>query len=197
MKEGDLDPEKRRQFLNTIYLNVTTLNRLVSELFELSKLDAKQVEPELESFSMAELVQDTVLEFQVQAEKNGVNLQMTPPEDLPLVSADIGMISRVLSNLIENAVRYTPEGGEAHVSVTPSNEGVHVSVADTGQGISAEDLPYIFDRFFRAEKSRSKGGTGLGLAIAQKIVEAHGRKISVSSRLNTGTTFAFDTPLSV
>ena len=161
----------------------------------MSKLDAKQVEPELEAFSMAELVQDTILEFQVQAEKNGVNLQMMPPEDLPLVSADIGMISRVLANLIENAVRYTPEGGEVKVSVIQGEEGVHVSVVDTGQGISAEDLPYIFDRFFRAEKSRSKGGTGLGLAIAQKIVEAHGRKISVSSKLNTGTTFGFDTPL--
>lgn len=195
MKEDDLDPEKRRQFLNTIYLNVTTLNRLVSELFELSKLDAKQVEPELEAFSMAELVQDTILEFQVQAEKNGVRLDMLPPDDLPLVSADIGMMSRVLSNLIENAVRYTPEGGEVKVSVTQGEDGVHVSVADTGQGISAEDLPYIFDRFFRAEKSRSKGGTGLGLAIAQKIVEAHGRKIAVSSQLNTGTTFGFDTPL--
>lgn len=197
MKGDDLAPEKRHQFLNTIFHNVTTLNRLVSELFELSKLDAKQVAPECEPFSMAELVQDTILEFQVQAEENGVRLSMAPPEDLPLVFADIGMMSRVLSNLIENAVRYTPQGGEVKVSVTKGEEGVHVSVADTGQGISTEDLPQIFDRFFRAEKSRSKGGTGLGLAIAQKIVEAHGRKINVSSQLNKGTTFGFDVAVSV
>lgn len=195
MKEDALDPEKRRQFLNTIYHNVTTLNRLVSELFELSKLDAKQVEPECESFSMAELVQDTILEFQVQAEENGVQLSMAPPENLPLAYADIGMISRVLSNLIENAVRYTPKGGKVDVSVMQSDAGIRVSVVDTGQGISSEDLPYIFDRFFRAEKSRAKGGTGLGLAIAQKIVEAHGGEISVSSQLNMGTTFLFDTPV--
>jgi len=107
------------------------------------------------------------------------------------------MMSRVLSNLIENAVRYTPKGGAVNVSVTKGENGVHVSVADTGQGISTEDLPQIFDRFFRAEKSRSKGGTGLGLAIAQKIVEAHGRKINVSSQLNKGTTFGFDVAVSV
>lgn len=193
MKDATLEPEKRRQFLNTIYHNVTMLSRMVNELFELSKLDAKQVEPEFEAFSIAELVQDMSLEFQPQAEEKKIRLVMSPAEGLPFVFADIGMIERVMGNLIENAIRYTPEGGEVRVGLERSADGVAVSVSDTGQGIAADDLPHIFDRFFRAEKSRSKlsGGTGLGLAIAKKIVEAHGRAISVKSTVNVGTTFGF------
>ena len=196
MKETTLTPEKRREYLNTVYNNVSMLSRLVNELFELSKLDAKQVEPECEPFSIAELVQDMVLEFQPQAEEKLIQLRPILPSGVPFVHADIGMIERALSNLVENALDYTPKGGEVAVELTPDEGSVRIKVKDTGQGIEEGDLPHIFDRFYRADKSRSKlsGGTGLGLAIAQKIVEAHHTRISVASRVNQGTEFVFELP---
>lgn len=192
MKKEDLDEERRQQFLEIIYHNTTMLNRLVGELFELSKLDAKQSEPEIEPFSLAELVQDTVMEFRPQAEEQGVELRAELPQDLPLVRGDIGMIARVLTNLIENALHYTAKGS-IEVGLSGANGTVEVCVQDTGQGIPPEDLPHIFDRFYRVEKGRSStpGGTGLGLAIAQKIIEAHHREIHVESEVGKGTTFHF------
>ena len=119
------------------------------------------------------------------------------PQTLPFVYGDIGLIERALSNLIDNAIYYTPGGGEVAIELVQSDGEVQVKVSDTGCGIPPEDLPYIFDRFYRVEKgrSRSTGGAGLGLAIAQKIVEAHNRTISVKSVVNAGTTFAFKLPI--
>ena len=194
MKESTLSPEKRRHFLNTIYRNVTMLGKLVAELFELSKLDAKQVRPEPEPFAIAELAQDTVLKFQPRAETDHIRLRSSLPQDLPFVYGDIGMIERALSNLIENALRYTPAQGEVAVELAQKQDKIQIHVSDTGQGIPDGDLPHIFDRFYRVERSRSRssGGTGLGLAISQKIVEAHNSKISVQSAVGAGTTFTFD-----
>jgi signal transduction histidine kinase len=197
MKDQQLGAEERRRFLEIIYHNVTMLNRLVGELFELSKLEARQTEPRPEPFSLAELVQDTALDFQSQAAKQGVALNTALPEDLPLVRADIGMIERALANLIENALQYTPSGGRVTIALEQEEEGVRVSVADTGRGIPARDLPRVFDRFYRADKTRAahKGGTGLGLAIAQKIVQVHGGALAVESQEEIGTTFSFALPL--
>ncbi len=196
MKESTLSLEQRRRFLNTVYHNVSMLSRLVNELFELSKLDARQVEPQTEPFSLAELAQDLILEFQPQAEEKRIRLHPPNSPNLPFVYADIGMIERALSNLLENALRYTPEGGDVTVKLTPLENSVQVCVQDNGQGISPEDLPFIFDRFYRADKSRAKNASsaGLGLAIAQKILEAHNSQICVQSEINTGTTFTFELP---
>jgi two-component system sensor histidine kinase BaeS len=116
------------------------------------------------------------------------------PPDLPPVDADIAMIERALTNLIENGLRYTPPKGRVTVRLEPVGERVTVTVTDTGCGIPADDLPRVFDRFYRVEKSRSRtsGGTGLGLAIASKIVQAHGEEIRVKSTVGVGTTFSFD-----
>jgi signal transduction histidine kinase len=193
MKEETLTPQQRREYLDTALGNVQMLSRLVTELFELSKLDARQMQPEREPFSIAELAQDTTLKFQPRAEESAIKLKVDVPRDLPLVYGDIGMIDRALSNLLENALRYSKAEGEVTISVSPEIDGIGVSVSDTGDGIPAEDLPYIFDRFYRVEKSRNKaeGGTGLGLAIAKKIVELHDSTISVQSALRQGTTFSF------
>ena len=193
MKESELSLEERQRFLDIIYHNVTMLGRLVHELFELSKLDARQSEPQPEAFSLAELAQDVALDFQPQAKSESIRLDVDLPQDLPLVHADIGMIERVLANLIENALHYTPAGGRVAVELVPQADGVGVRGSDTGQGIAPRDLPHIFDRFYRAEKNRSRlaGGTGLGLAIARKIVEAHGGEIAVQSQVDVGTTFSF------
>lgn len=193
MKEESLDAEQRRAYLDTALSNVQMLSRLVTELFELSKLDARQMQPEREPFSIAELAQDTALKFKPRAEELAVQVKVDVPRDLPLVHGDIGMIDRALSNLIENALRYTQPEGEVTIRVSPERDGIGVSVSDTGDGIPAEDLPYIFDRFYRVEKSRNKaeGGTGLGLAIAKRIIELHDSTISVQSAIREGTTFSF------
>ncbi|MFB3133941.1 MAG: ATP-binding protein [Rhodothermales bacterium] len=197
MKNDTLSPDERLQYMDTVLKNTRSLNTLVGELFELSKLDAQQVEPHFEAFSIAELVQDVVMQFQPKAAHLNLTLEADLPERLSLVYADIGLVERAISNLIDNALRYTPAGG--HVRIVPSDEGdaVSVQVIDTGYGIPAEDLPHIFERFYRVEKSRARdrGGTGLGLAITQKILELHGSTLAVQSALGKGTTFSFALPI--
>ncbi len=194
MKYEILSDDERKRFLDISLRNVEKLNRLVHELFELSKLDARQVQPHTEPFSISELAQDVVMKFRNNAEKKHIKLKADFKGQLPMVSGDIGMIERVLTNLIENAIRYTPEEGEVRIEPMPSNGNVRIAVSDTGCGIPAEDLPHIFDRFYRVGKERGKdsAGTGLGLAIAHKIVELHGSEIKVTSELNKGTTFYFE-----
>ncbi|MCB0283488.1 MAG: HAMP domain-containing histidine kinase [Calditrichaeota bacterium] len=193
MKDESMSPGQRRKFLETVLTSVTNLNLLVMELFELSKLDAMQTKPQPEPFSIAELLQDVVLKFQPQAENKQINLITKIPTKLPMVIGDIGMMDRVLSNLIDNAIRYTELNGKVVISLSENDNKVNVKVSDTGEGIPEEDLPFIFGRLFRVEKSRSKnsGGSGLGLAIVKKIIEAHNSTITVKSELNIGTTFLF------
>ncbi len=193
MKEDTMDPGQRRAFLNTILNGVINLNKLVHELFELSKLDALQTKPRPEPFSLAELLQDVVLKFQPQAERKKINLITKIERNLPFVMGDIGMIDRVISNLIDNAIRYTPENGQVKVLLSRRGGQVYLRIEDSGEGIPREDLPHIFDRFYRVEKSRSKnsGGSGLGLAIVKKILDAHGVNIEVQSEPGKGARFTF------
>lgn len=195
-KEERLTPEERLRYLEIMLKNTEIVNKMVSELFELSRLEAQQVKPKPERFSMAELAQDVVMKFRDRAEKTQVHLKTHLQPDLPLVEADIAMIERALSNLIENAVNYTPARGSVSVEVTGKNDMIRTVVSDSGQGISARDLPYIFDRFYRGrtKNAGNKSSTGLGLTIASKIIEAHGSTIEVSSRVNEGTTFYFHLP---
>ena len=194
MKDSTLSTNDRKKYLQIIYDNTAMLSKLVSELFELSKLDAKQVQPKPEAFSMAELTQDVVMKFKPEAESRKVDLQASLPKDLLMVEADIGMIERALSNFIDNALQYTPEKGTVKVDLSKQNKKVRVVVSDTGVGIPEEQIPLVFERFFRVEKSRSRssGGTGLGLAIAKRILELHESTISVKSVEQEGTTFSFD-----
>jgi len=194
MREDRLTPEQQREYLSIILNNTIMLNRLVEELFELSKLDANLIRPEREPFSVAELAQDLVMKYKQQAEDKEIDLKAVLQENVPYVHADIGLVERALSNLIENAFRYTPAKGTVEVAVSHKEDRVGVAVSDNGRGISEEDLPHIFERFYRAEKSRPSrsGGAGLGLAIAKKILELHDATIDVVSEVNVGTTFQFD-----
>jgi signal transduction histidine kinase len=192
IKDDKLEAEERKNYLEIVHKNIQRLNRLVEDLLELSKLDAKQVKPKTEEFSISELTQDVVLKFQPQAEKQHITIHTNFPNEIPIVEADIGMIERALSNLIDNALIYTPEKGEVSVEVQEKEKKVAVIVSDNGKGISENDLPHVFDRFYRADKSRSTEGTGLGLAITKKIIEAHKGNISVKSNVNQGTIFQFD-----
>lgn len=193
LKDGQLSPEERRRFLEVSLKNTAILQRLVEELFELVKLDTRQVHLKREPFQLAELAQDAALKMKPGADAAGVTLSVEGPRDLPLVWGDIGLVERVLTNLIENALRYTPAGGSVRVSLSRVNGGVQLSVSDTGTGIGPEDLPRIFERFYRADPSRdrTRGGAGLGLAIAREIVELHGSSLVVESKLNEGTRFHF------
>lgn len=194
LKEGQLTPDEQRRFLEIASRHSERLGKLIEELFELAKLDSQVTPIRAEPFSMPELVQDVVQKFQLRAEQAGVKLVADFRPDLPLVSGDIALMERVLENLIENAIRYTPDGGSVTVSIVPEGGKLAVRVADTGRGIAEESLPYIFDRFYRGEEARG-GGAGLGLAIARRILELHGASLTAQSRVNAGTTFTFDTPL--
>lgn len=192
-KDGNLTTHERNKYYDIVLRNTRKLGNLISELFELSKLDAKNVQPELEPVSMAELAQDLVAQFQPIALDKNITLKAhLPNEPLKLVNADIALMERAISNLIDNAIKNTPEGGS--VTITPSNSKnkVQIEISDTGIGISEEQISRIFDRFYQVDASRTPGtGAGLGLSIAQKILELHGSELSVKSMMNQGTTFSF------
>lgn len=193
MKDESLTAAERKKYLNTIYDSSISLSQLVAELFELSKYDAKQVQPQPEPFSITELTQDVFMKFKPKAESRNINFFMNFPKDLPMVIGDIGMIERALSNLIENALHYTPKKGSVKIELSRHQNKIAIVVQDTGYGIPEDELSRVFERFYRVEKSREKasGGTGLGLAIASKIVELHNDNIAVESEINKGTSFSF------
>jgi signal transduction histidine kinase len=196
LKEPQLTAEERRTFLQVSLRNAAYLQRLVEELLELAKLDARQVQLRPELLQIAELAQDVALKLAPEAQGAGVSLTVEPGVDLPLVTGDVGMIERVLTNLIENALRFTPAGGAVRAILDRESDAVRVTVSDTGTGIMPEDLPHVFERFYRADKSRDRttGGAGLGLAIARQIVELHGSSLSVQSRPGEGARFSFSLP---
>jgi signal transduction histidine kinase len=193
MKEGRITAEERRRYLDVSLRNAASLQRLVEQLFELAKLDARQVQLQPEPLQIAELAQDVALKLAPAAEQVGVSLSVDRAEDLPLVSCDVATMERVLTNLMENALHFTPAGGSVSVHLAREADAVRVTVADTGAGITADDLPRVFDRFYRADKSRDKstGGAGLGLAIAREIIELHGGAITVESSPGNGARFSF------
>ena len=196
LKEHLLSEEERKTYLLTILKNTKSLGRLVSDLFELSKLEARQTDVHIEPFSITELVQDNLLKFEQQAVQQNIQLSGDLPRDTPLVRADVALIERVLQNFIANALQYTPQEGRVNVSVYQSNAAhVQIRVADTGVGIAPDDLPYIFDRFYRSGTVREKSRLGLGLAIARRIIELHGSTIEVDSTPNVGTAFTFALPI--
>jgi signal transduction histidine kinase len=198
LKDDTLSPEERRNYLGVASRSCERLGKLVVDLIELAKLDAHEVTPQCESFSPAELVQDVAQKFQLKAEQRRIQLQVELPERVPYVCADIGLIERVLDNLISNALSHTDPGGSVFLALKPGGDAVSVEVADTGRGIPEPELPHIFERFYRANTgSWEEGGhAGLGLAITKSILDLHGCRMSVASKLGTGTRFAFALPVS-
>ncbi len=192
--KGDTLPfADQKRYLETALKNVSGFQELVERLFDLVRLETRQIEPHLEPIDIADLVQDVVLKHQPQAIEKGITLRSELSSGLPAVLADIGMIERVLTNLIENAVHFTQAGGTVEIKLNPTENGVRISVADNGTGISPEDLPHIFERFYRADKARDRAvpGTGLGLAIANEIIRLHDSTIEVESRPGEGASFSF------
>lgn len=198
IKDESFTAEEKRHYLELAARQGDRLGRLVTELFDLTMLDSTGTRLNFEPFSLAELVQDVAQKFRLEAERKQLTLETDIPAAAPFVRADIGLIERVLENLIENAIKYTSEGGAVRLSLAPAKAGgMATTVADTGCGIPAEDLGRIFERFYRVEKSRADApeGAGLGLAITRRILQLHDSVIDVESTPGEGSTFTFRLPL--
>jgi two-component system OmpR family sensor kinase len=193
LKNDELSQDDQRQYLETALLHSQRLGHLVEELFELAKLDSCDSVVFSEPFSMGELVQDVAQSFQLRAEQKSIRLDVNINPRVPLVYGDIGMMQRVLENLLENGLRHTPSGGRVGINVDLDSTNVVVRVADNGCGIPPQDVPRIFERFYQQDKTASDSNSaGLGLAIVKRILELHGSVIKVRSELNHGTTFSFE-----
>ena len=171
--------------------------RLVEDLRTLSLAEMGELPLERETVDVVDLLADVRTSFTGQAEVAELEIRIKATQGLPLIVGDAGQLEQVLTNLVANAVRHTPCGGRITLGAHAIEDGVRITVEDTSEGIPAEDLPYVFDRFWRGDRSRSRAngtGSGLGLAIAQQLVEAHGGLIAVRSKLDEGTTFVVDLP---
>jgi two-component system, OmpR family, sensor kinase len=191
LKEATLAPGDRRMYLEIAFRQSDYMSHMIEELFELAKLDEVGIDISPEPIQLSELVQDVILKFKLLAEKNGVRLEGQIMPNTPLVHGDIALIERMLGNLLDNAIRHTCRDGTITVTVAVEPERVRLEIADPGAGISERDLPHIFDRFYRADKSRdpASGSAGLGLAIVKRIVDLHGGRITVDSTVGVGTRF--------
>jgi signal transduction histidine kinase len=197
IKGESLSREEWSRYLKTARQHTLRLNELIGDLFELSKLDSATVTPHLEAFSLAELLQDVSQEFELEAENKNIRLTIDLESENTFTVGDIGLIQRVLENLVRNAIHFTPDGGEVTLSIASRPKSVAVAVTDTGCGIPDSDIPRIFDRFYRSEhgdEARS-GTSGLGLAIVKRILDLHDSRITVVSKVDTGTRFEFELPL--
>lgn len=194
IKNDVLNADQRLEYLEVTRKHTKRLGELIGDLFELSKLDSASIQPQLELFSLAELLQDTAHEYKLDAESRGIELEVDSPDTSAMVTADIGLMQRVLENLIRNALKFTPEGGSINIKLSNKPDAVAVSVEDTGCGIAASDLEHVFERYYQAtDKGASDGNNaGLGLAIVRKILDLHGSRITVKSELKRGTRFEFE-----
>jgi two-component system sensor histidine kinase BaeS len=194
MREGVLKPTPER--LNSIQVEVQHLQRLVEDLRILSQADAGELRLNREPVSMSALLERMAQSYRPLADRQQITLTNKVMPDLPEINADPDRLAQVLGNLITNSLRYTPKGGEITLEALQEDNHLLLSVRDTGHGISPEALPYIFDRFYRADPARTRGDeSGLGLAIAKSIIEAHAGTISAESQLGTGTTIKINLPL--
>lgn len=192
---GDV-PEIYIEFLNDINKEIDRLNAIITDLLSLVKMDAQENMGELDVVDMSDLVEKTVKSLEVLAKRKNITLDTIIEEGI-LTMGDAPRLQQAISNLVDNAIKYTPEGGRVMADVYRGDDQVIIKISDTGIGIPSEDIPHIFDRFFRVDKARSRytGGTGLGLSITYKIILMHEGNIRVDSKEGRGTTFFVHLPL--
>ncbi len=196
IKEEDISYEQRKEYLRTAIKHCTSLNRLVSELFELARLDASETKPSFETFNLAELIEDIIQQFALKTRASHITLKTDYDSNHLFVYADIGLIERVLENLLENAIRFVKADGLIVIALEEQGDFIRVKVSDNGVGIPEKELPYIFDRFYQLDKNRpgDSENSGLGLAIVKRIMELHDSMINVSSIPGHETMFSFRLP---
>jgi len=207
LSDADVGP----RFLQRMVIEVDALTQMSEELLELSAIESGRAGLQLQVFRPKDLLDSASERMKLQADRNGISLRVDCAPNTPDLEADFTRLQRVLVNLLHNSIKFTPPGGEVRLSAEVELPGVaaaaaaadesrtgrsiRFSVRDTGRGIAAEDLPRIFERFYRADKARARSGTGLGLSIARHIVEAHGGRIWAESVEGLGSTFYFTIPL--
>jgi two-component system phosphate regulon sensor histidine kinase PhoR len=195
LQEGALDdPPAAKHFLNLMETEVDSLSLMVSELIELSRIESGKVPLKLTDTTPIDLITKSVDRLRLQAERSKLSIEIYCDPNLPLVLADEHRLEQVLVNLLHNAIKFTPAGGEIIVSAEIRDKKILFSVQDTGIGIPPNDLERIFERFFKTDRARSEGGTGLGLAISKHIVETHEGRIWAESLEGLGTTIHFMIP---
>lgn len=190
------DPATVQRYLHTTQRQVNDLSMLIDDLFQVAQFDAGGLVIQPAACSLSDLISDTLESFTALARERGVAVSGSAAPGVDPAVLDAPRIGRVLNNLIGNALRHTPPGGSVTLSARRDGRLIHIEVADTGEGISPEDLPHVFESFYRGDKSRNRGtgGSGLGLAIARGIVRAHGGEISVESQSGTGAAFRISLP---
>ena len=189
------DREATKDFLSRIEAEVDRMTQLVAELTELSRIETGKVELQLELVNVNSLLEEVIAQLKPQAERQNLTLDMALGDDLPVTQADKERIRQVIVNLIHNAIKFNRPSGSIKTSTKLSVDSVVLEISDTGTGIAKDDLPHVFERFYKADKSRTGQGSGMGLAIAKHVVEAHGGKIWVQSEEGKGSTFNFSLPL--
>ena len=188
------DPAAARQFLGRITYNAERMSELVRDLLDLSRLESGEVGLNLSPVDVGRTIRGVVEVFGEQARVKGVTLSADVGRGVVEASADESRLRQVLANLVENAVKFTPAGGEVEVELERRGRWLEVRVLDRGFGVAAEDMPHVFERFYKGDRAQDQGGTGLGLAIAKHIVESHGGRIWVESREGGGSVFGFTLP---
>ena len=196
LNHTQIPKEESDEYIAIARRNAQKIANLIEQLFELAHLDSGNVHVSRESFSVAELAYDVLQKFAIEAKQKGIELNVEPNNSSILVKGDIEKLERAFTNLIENALRHTPENGKITIRLSTAGRFVGIDVSDTGIGIPEEDLPHIFDAHFKAGNSvrGNSAHGGIGLAITKKIIDLHQSNISVKSRVNQGTTFSFTLP---
>ena len=195
MYQDPMDPAMTKEFLTDVNKEIDRLNGIVSDLLTLVNIDSG-MKLNLEELNISSLLQEQVKRLSPLARENGVELDCQVKES-PEINGDALKLQQVVYNIIDNAIKYTPRGGEVHCALTRSGKRAIIRVTDTGVGIPEADLPHIFDRFYRVDKARSRetGGTGLGLSIVKQFVLLHGGNITAKSAPGKGSTFVIELPL--
>jgi two-component system phosphate regulon sensor histidine kinase PhoR len=189
------DKEAAKDFLIRIDSEVDRLTQLVEELTELSRIETGKAELKKEPIDLNKLVEEVIAQLSPQAERQQLSVSREFATNLPSVPADKDRVRQVITNLVHNAIKFTPAGGRITITSRAHEGSAVVHIADTGIGIPEEDLPRVFERFYKGDKARAGGGTGMGLAIAKHVIQAHGGNIWVRSEEGKGSTFAFSLPL--
>ena len=195
--DGVITPEAEQ--MNSLIEEVDRLTKMVGEIRDLSLLEAGQLQPEFGLLDITQLLRQIVGKSKPLASEKNINLHIATDDRLPAVWADADMVNQMVYNLVLNAIKYTPEGGQITILAAAESGVVEITVTDTGIGIAQDETEHVFDYFYRVDSSRSKasGGTGLGLALVKQMVLAHGGKIKAESQLGQGSTFAVLLPIAL
>ena len=198
LAEG-IDQEKKLEFAETIHREAVRLGQMINDFLDLARLESGRTYMAQEPVNMSEVINETLTILQPQAAERQIYIALQVPETLPTLIGDPVRLKQVMVNLVSNAVKYNREGGQVDIEVQIREDELNVAVKDTGRGIAEEDLPHIFEKFYRVDDSEQQEsqakGTGLGLSIAKHIIEVHGGTISVQSVQGQGSVFAFGLPL--